>query len=83
MTISAGKLAILGTAVINGEKCFALQFTEGRNMQWMDRVFHARYDEQKNMINLLLPFDTENYFFESELRDIESALADTLRRRLA
>ena len=83
MTISAGKLAILGTAVINGEKCFALQFTEGRNMQWMDRVFHARYDEQKNKIDLLLPFDTETYFFEAELKEIEAALAETLRKRLA
>ncbi|MCF6179570.1 MAG: hypothetical protein L3J63_09320 [Geopsychrobacter sp.] len=83
MTISAGKLAILGTSVIDGEKCFALQFTEGRNMEWMNRVFHAKYDEQKNKIDLLLPFDTEKYFFEEELNEIETRLADVLRRRLA
>jgi len=83
MTISAGKLAILGTAVINGEKCFALQFTEGRNMEWMNRVFHAKYDQQKNKINLLLPFDTEEFFFEAELKEIEERLADTLRKRLS
>ncbi len=83
MTISAGKLAIMGTSVINGEKCFALQFTEGRNMEWMDRVFHAKYDEQKNKIDLLLPFDTEKYFFEDELKEIEEGLAETLRKRLA
>jgi L-lysine 2,3-aminomutase len=83
MTISAGKLAILGTSVIDGEKCFALQFTEARNMEWMNRVFHARYDEQINKINLLLPFDTEKYFFEDELKEIEEHLARTLRERLA
>lgn len=83
MTISAGKLAILGTSVINGEKCFALQFTESRNMEWMNRVFHAKYDEQKNKIDLLLPFDTEKYFFEDELKEIEENLAKTLRERLA
>lgn len=83
MTISAGKLAILGTSVIGGEKCFALQFTEGRNMEWMNRVFHAKYDEQKDKINLLLPFDTEKYFFEEELREIEERLAEALRKRLA
>ncbi len=82
MTISAGKLAILGTSVIDGEKCFALQFTEGRNMKWMDRVFHAKYDEKKNKIDLLLPFDTEKYFFEDELKEIEEALAEALRKRL-
>ena len=83
MTISAGKLAILGTSIINGEKCFALQFTEARNMEWMNRVFHAKYDEEKNKIDLLLPFDTENYFFKDELKEIEDNLAEALRKRLA
>lgn len=82
MTISAGKLAILGTSVIGGEKCFALQFTEARNMEWMNRVFHAKYDEQKNKIDLLLPFDTEKYFFEDELVEIEESLAAALAKRL-
>lgn len=83
MTISAGKLAIMGTSVIGGEKCFALQFTEARNMEWMNRVFHAKYDEKKNKIDLLLPFDTENYFFKDELKEIEENLAEALRKRLA
>ncbi len=83
MTISAGKLAIMGTSVIGGEKCFALQFTEGRNMEWMNRVFHAKYDEQKNKIDLLLPFDTEKHFFEDELKQIEADLAEALRKCLA
>jgi L-lysine 2,3-aminomutase len=82
MTISAGKLSILGTSIINGEKCFALQFNEARNMEWMDRVFHAKYDEKQNKINLLVPFDTEKYFFEDELKQIEQQLAEALRRRL-
>ena len=83
MTISAGKLAILGTSIIDGEKCFALQFTEARNMEWMNRVFHAKYDEIKDKIDLLLPFDTEKYFFEDELKEIEERLTKTLRERLA
>ncbi|WP_341503815.1 hypothetical protein [Gallaecimonas sp. GXIMD4217] len=83
MTISAGKLAILGTSIINGEKCFALRFTEARNMQWMDRVFHAKYDEQENKVDFLTPFDTEKYFFEDELAQIEQDLAAALQRQLA
>lgn len=83
MTISAGKLAILGTSVIAGKKCFALQFTEGRNMEWMNRVFHAKYDEVKNKIDLLLPFDTDKYFFEDELREIEAELEEALAKRLS
>lgn len=82
MTISAGKLAILGTSIINGEKCFALQFTEARNMKWMDRVFHAKYNEIENKIDCLLPFDTDEYFFEKELKQIETQLAEALHARL-
>ena len=81
MVISAGKLAILGTSIINGEKCFALRFTEARNMEWMDRVFHAKYDEQENKVDLLTPFDTDKFFFEDELHEIEMELANALRQR--
>ncbi|MGF1759892.1 hypothetical protein L4D76_18535 [Photobacterium sagamiensis] len=82
MTISAGKLAILGTSIIHGEKCFALKFTEARNMEWMDRVFHAKYDEQENKVDFLTPFDTDKFFFEEELQAIETELTDALRQRL-
>ena len=79
MTISAGKLAILGYAYIDGEKCFALQFTEARNMEWMDRVFMAKWDEKQNKINLLQPLEDDRHFFEEELQEIEEALAATLQ----
>lgn len=82
MTISAGKLAILGTSIINGEKCFALQFTEARNMKWMDRVFHAKFNETENKIDCLVPFDTDNFFFEDELKKIETQLTQALQARL-
>ena len=82
MTISAGKLAILGTSIINGEKCFALQFTEARNMKWMDRVFHAKYNEKENKIDFLTPLDTEKFFFEDELEEIETQLTQALQKRL-
>ncbi|MCP4186529.1 MAG: hypothetical protein GY763_02885 [Gammaproteobacteria bacterium] len=81
MTISAGKLAILGYSIVNGEKCFALQFTEARNMEWMDRVFLAKWDEDENTISLLQPFETEKFFFEDELREIEQNLTEALKDR--
>lgn len=79
MTTSAGKISILGTAVVNGEKAFALKFTQARNMNWMDRVFLARYDETQNNVDLLEPFDTKEFFFREELRSIEGELASALR----
>jgi len=83
MTISAGKLAIMGYSIVNGEKCFALQFTEARNMEWMDQVFMAKWDETENKINVLKPFESEKFFFEDELKEIEEGLEEALRQRLA
>jgi L-lysine 2,3-aminomutase len=81
MTTSAGKISILGTAEVHGETVFALQFTEGRDMEWLDPVFLARYDEKTNNVALLEPFGTDRFFFEDELREIEARLAETLAAR--
>ena len=78
MTSSAGKISIMGTAEVNGEKLFALKFTEGRNMEWLDKVFLARYDLKQNTIDRLEPLDTEEFFFCEELRQIEASLKDSL-----
>ena len=78
MTTSAGKISILGTAIVNGQRAFALKFTQARNMEWLDRVFLAKYDERQNNVDLLEPFDTDRFFFRDELASIERALASAL-----
>jgi len=83
MTSSAGKVSIMGTTEVNGEKAFALAFTEARNMKWMDKVFLAKFDEKENTIELLKPYDTDTYFFEDELQEIEDSLEEALRNRLS
>jgi lysine 2,3-aminomutase len=81
MTTSAGKISIMGTCQVGGEKAFALMFSEGRNMEWLDKVFLAKYDESTNDVKLLKPFDTEKFFFEEELAEIERELATVLSSR--
>lgn len=83
MTISAGKVSIMGTSVVGGETCFALQFTEARNMEWMNRVFLAKYDGKKNKVDLLTPHDTDKFFFEEELAEIEAELSEAFLKRVA
>ncbi len=78
MTTSAGKISILGTAEVGGEKVFALKFSEGRDMRWLDPVFLAKYDRQTNNVALLEPYDTERFFFEGELAKIEQELSSAL-----
>ncbi len=80
MTSSAGKTSLLGTAMVNGEKAFVLKFNESRNMGWMDTVFLAKYDEQENTIEKLIPFDTDKYFYEDDLKDIEHHLEDEFQK---
>jgi lysine 2,3-aminomutase len=75
MTTSAGKLSILGTAEVGGETVFALKFNESRNMEWMDRVFLAKFDPRENAVHNLVPFDTPEFFYQRELREIEDELA--------
>ncbi len=81
MTTSAGKLSILGTAEVNGEKVFALKFNESRNMAWMDKVFLAKYDSKESRVDKLVPLDTPKFFFENELKEIENELSEIHRKR--
>ena len=78
MTSSAGKISILGTVELHGEKLFALKFNEARNMEWMDKVYLARYDEHQNTIANLVPFGAEKHFYEDELHEIENMLHDSI-----
>ena len=82
MTSSAGKTSILGTTQVNGEKAFVLKFNESRNMEWMDEVFLAKYDERENTVEKLEPFEGDKHFFEDELEQIEKEKTEALSRRL-
>ena len=80
MTISAGKVSMIGTLEINGRKAFALKFTEARNMKWIDQVFLAEYDETTSRIDQLKPFFGGEFFYCDELKAIEDELAESLQR---
>jgi lysine 2,3-aminomutase len=78
MTSSAGKIAMLGTLELNGEKLFALKFNEARNMEWMDQVYLAHYDEHENTIANLKPYGAPHHFYEDELNEIERRLEESI-----
>jgi len=82
MTSSAGKTSILGTVDINGQKAFVLKFNESRNMEWMDQVFLAKYDEHENTVENLIPFEGEKHFYEDELIRIENDKLEALLKRM-
>ena len=67
MSAGPGKVEIQGVTEINGEKVFALRFIQGRNPDWVQRPFFARYDEEATWLNDLKPaFGEDKFFFEDE-----------------
>ncbi len=82
MTSSAGKVSLIGTTEIKGETLFVLKFNEGRNMEWIDKVYLAKYDEKENTIEKLIPYEGDKHFYEDELIEIENTLQESLEARL-
>lgn len=73
MSAGPGKIAILGRETIAGEDVFVLKFLQGRNNDWCDRVFFAKYDEKATWIDQLKPaFGEEKFFFEEEYYELIS-----------
>jgi len=71
MSCTPGKVRIIGTTKIKGEKSFVLEFIQGRNSNWACRPFFAKYDEKAVWMTDLRPaFGNENFFFEEDLSEI-------------
>ncbi|WP_101675139.1 KamA family radical SAM protein [Alloalcanivorax mobilis] len=68
MSCHPGKVEIQGITEIHGEKVFVLRMIQGRNPDWVQRPFFARYDEQATWLNHLRPaFGESRFFFEQVL----------------
>ena len=55
MSAGPGKVEVQGVAEIQGEKVFVLRFIQGRNPDWVQRPFFARYDESATWLDQLKP----------------------------
>ncbi len=68
MSAKPGKIQVMGTCEIAGEKVIALRFLQARNSDWVHRPFFAEYNDQAVWLNELKPaFGEERFFFEDEL----------------
>lgn len=67
MSAGPGKVEVQGIAEVGGEKVFVLRFIQGRNPDWVQRPFFARYDPQACWLDDLRPaFGAESFFYEEE-----------------
>ncbi len=68
MSCDPGKVQILGVSKIKGEKVIVLRMLQGRNPNWTNRPFFAKYDEAAIWFDELSPaFGKNRFFFEGEL----------------
>jgi len=67
MSAGPGKVEIQGVTEVAGEKVFVLRFIQGRNPEWVQRPFFAKYDPEATWLNHLQPaFGEERFFFSDE-----------------
>jgi KamA family protein len=71
MSATPGKVLVDGVATVMGEKVFTLRFLQGRNPDWVQRPFFAKYDENAIWLDELKPAFEEKFFFEDELNSIK------------
>ena len=71
MSADPGKVEIQGVTEIHGEKVFVLRFIQGRNPDWVQRPFFARFDPEATWLDHLQPaFGEREFFYEAEYRQM-------------
>jgi len=74
MSAGPGKVEVQGLTEINGEKVFALRFVQGRNPNWVQKPFFAKFDETATWLDGLTPaLGAEEFFFEAEYQEMQKA----------
>jgi len=69
MSATPGKILVDGVATINDENVFVLKVLQGRDPEWCNRVFFARFDSQATWLDELQPaFGGREFFFDSAIR---------------
>lgn len=73
MSAAPGKVEIQGVAEVKGEKVFVCRFIQGRNSDWVQQPFFAKYDEKATWLDSLVPaFGEKAFFFEDEFARMAS-----------
>jgi len=71
MSATPGKIQVDGVAEISGTKVIVLRMLQGRNPEWVNRPFFAKYDENAIWLDDLKPAFEDKFFFEDELNQIK------------
>ncbi len=70
MSAGPGKVEVQGVAEVAGEKVFVLRFIQGRNPDWTNRPFFAKFDAEAAWLDDLVPaFGEKRFFYQDEYED--------------
>ncbi|MCE9652861.1 MAG: lysine 2,3-aminomutase [Nitrosarchaeum sp.] len=69
MSATPGKIQILGITELDNQKVMVLRFLQGRNPDWVQIPFLAKYDEKAIWLDDLKPVTGDKFFFEEELKE--------------
>jgi L-lysine 2,3-aminomutase len=72
MSATPGKVQVTGIANLNDQKVIVLRFLQGRNPDWVQAPFFAKYDENAIWLDDLKPALTEKFFFEDEMKHFQT-----------
>jgi KamA family protein len=78
MSTSPGKVEVVGTIELAGEKYFILTFAQARNTDWLRKPFLAKYSETACWLDHLEPPNGESAFFFA--RQYEELMAGKARK---
>ncbi|UCE88131.1 MAG: lysine 2,3-aminomutase [Pseudomonadota bacterium] len=79
MSAGPGKVEVQGVTEIQGEKVFVLRFIQGRDPDWVERPFFAKFDPAATWLDELQPaFGESHFFFEREYEGMRGGTVNTL-----
>jgi KamA family protein len=74
MSAGPGKVEIQGVTRIGSEQVFVLRFLQGRNPDWIQKPFFAKYDPAAFWLDQLEPaLGEDRFFFEEEYTAMQAA----------
>ena len=73
MSATPGKVHVIGTANVNNQKVIVLKFLQGRNPNWIEIPFFAKYDENAIWLDDLKPAFSEKFFFDEEMKNYKTS----------
>ena len=73
MSATPGKVHVVGITNTNNQKVIVLKFLQGRDPNWTQEPFFAKYDPDAIWLDDLQPAFSEKFFFEDQMQSLKNA----------